>query len=182
MVAPRRAVRHLFSKRFSLSTEIVVRIEILSAGGEDPGGINSFIKVNGIEHSRNERGFNFVVLSCKSSEVISTDSFDVWSGISTVNRMITYINWIKNGSVVLISIKDEASFKMTKIAEQGIHSLGATTRLTLLQNKLVDLRYRASFALVARKGGRKPSWFMERAADRRRGPSRIKVYISLGFC
>ena len=155
---------------------------MLSAGGEDPGGINSFIKVNGIEHSRNERGFNFVVLSCKIGEVISTNIFDVWHSISEVNRMITYINWIKNGNVVLISIKDEASLRMTKMAEQVIHSLGATTRLTLLQSRLVDLRYRGSFALVARKGGRKPSWFMEKAADRRKGPSRIKVNISLASC
>ena len=163
---------------FSLA--YVLEIEISSAGFRDYGGRDSTIKVNGIDHSKNKRGFNFVILSGATGDVVSTESFDTYYRKSEANRMVTYINSIKNGSVVLISIRDEASWQMTQEAEQVMHSLGATTRLRATANiREYDKRYQGSFVLVTRKGGMKASWFAEKAADRGKGPSRVEVSIPL---
>ena len=160
-----------------LFAEKIIVIDLLSAGFEDPGGRNSRIKVDGIDYSKTERGVNIVVLSETSGAVISTGFFQVHrSGVA--QRMTDYINLIDNGNIVLISAEDEIGAGMTTQAEKAIHALGATTRL-VLKNGYSDVRYRASFALVAKKGEKKPAWFAEKAADRRKGPSRIQVEITL---
>ena len=162
-----------------LSAERIIIIDVLSAGFEDPGGRNSIIKVEGIDYSKSKRGMNIVVLSGKSGEVISTGFFEVFVA-NEPQRMTEYINLIGNGSIVLISAEDEVGAGMTTEAEKAIHALGATTRL-VLKNGYSDVRYRASFALVAKKGGKKPAWSAEKAADRGKGPSRIQVQIPLGW-
>ena len=121
-----------------------------------------------------------MILSGATGEVVSIEIFDTYYRQSEANRMITYINSVKNGSVVLISIRDEASWQMTQEAEQIIHSLGATTRLRVTANiREYDKRYQGSFVLVTKKGGRKPLWFAEKAADGGKGPSRVEVSILL---
>ena len=152
---------------------------MLSAGFEDPGGRNSIIKVEGIDYSKDRRGMNVVVLSGTSGEVISTGFFQVFV-TNEAQKMTEYINLIGNSNIVLISAEDEVANGMTTEAEKAIHALGATTRL-VLKNGYSDVRYRASFALVAKKGGDKPYWFVEKAADRGKGPSRIQVQIQLGW-
>ena len=159
-----------------------VEVEILSAGHEDLGGSNSIILVNGIDHSGIYRGFHIVVLSGNTGEFLGNRTIDTsyWPGTSA--KLITYISSIQNGSIVLIAINADAAKLLTKQAEQAVQSLGATTRLALVQNKTVDSRFRGSFAMVTRKGGAKPSWFVEKSASRRKGPSHIpKMSIPLDW-
>ena len=162
---------------YYLSTERTLRIEILSAGFEDPGGRNSVIKVEGTDYTKDHRGMNIAVLSEKSGEVISTGFFQVFVANES-QRMTEYINLIGNGNIVLISAEDEVGEGMTAEAEKAIHALGAKTRL-VLKNGYFDVRFRASFVLVAKKGGDKPYWFVEKAADRGKGPSSIQIQIPL---
>eukprot|EP00112_Aurelia_sp_Birch-Aquarium-sp1_P007652 Seg1836.3 transcript_id=Seg1836.3/GoldUCD/mRNA.D3Y31 product="Protein FAM3C" protein_id=Seg1836.3/GoldUCD/D3Y31 len=158
-----------------------VEIEILSAGHEDPGGGNSMITVNGINHSGIFRGFHIVVLSGKTGEFISKEAPDTSYYPGESARLINYISSVQNGSIVLMSVFGDAAKEMSTQAEQAVQSLGATTRLALVQkNNTVDSRFRGSFAMVTRKGGAKPSWFVEKSASRGKGPSHIpKMNIPL---
>ena len=134
-------------------------------------------RVDGIDYSKNMRGYNVVVLSGTSGEVNNNDVLEVHK-VNGANRMIGFMESIENGNIVLISAQDEVGDGMTTQAEKTVHALGATTRLVLLNGKY-DARFRGSFALVAKKGGDKPAWFAEKAADRRKGPSRIQIKIPL---
>ena len=159
-----------------------MQIEILSAGHEDPGGSNSIILVNGIDHSGRYKGFQIVVLSGKTGEFVRNATIDTSYFLGRSAKLITYISSIQNGSIVLIAVNADAAKLLTTQAEQAVQSLGATTRLALVQNKTVDSRFRGSFAMVTRKGGAKPSWFVEKSADRGKGPSYIpKMNIPLDW-
>ena len=139
----------------------------------------SFIKVNGIDYSRHDRGFNVVVLSGRNGDVVSTDSFDTCCCNYEADRMIVYINSTQKGNIVLISVEDDAAFSMTTEAELAIHSLGATARLTAGESGQESSRFRSTFVLVTRKGGDKPAWFVEKSADRGKGPSHIEISVPL---
>ena len=93
--------------------------------------------------------------------------------------MIVYLNSIQNGHIVLISVEDDAALSMTAEAELAIHALGATTRLIAGDSGEGSSKFRGTFALVTRKGGDKPAWFLEKSADRRKGPSYIKMSVPL---
>ena len=164
---------------YILSAEKILKIEVLSGGGSDPGGKQSIIKVNGIDYSRHGRGFNVVVLSGSNGDVISTGIFDTHCCQHEANRMIVYLNSIQNGHIVLISIGDDAAISMTAEAELAIHALGAKTPLTAGWMSYGSSRFRGTFALVTRKGRDKPTWFVEKSADKREGPSHIKMIVPL---
>ena len=93
--------------------------------------------------------------------------------------MIAYIGSTHEGHIVLISADDDAALSMTTEAELAIHALGATTRLTAGANGQSSSRFRSSFVLVTRKGGDKPAWFVEKSADRGKGPSHIEMSVHL---
>lgn len=94
--------------------------------------------------------------------------------------MIVYINSIQQGHIVLISVKDEAAWSMTTEAELAIHALGATTKLTVgTKDHATDQRFRGTFVLATRKGADKPAWFVEKSADRKKGPSHMDMSILL---
>ena len=164
----------------SPSAEKILQIELLSAGYADAGGSDSIIKVNGIDYSKKQRGFNVAILSGQNGDVISTERFDTCSTYKEANRMISYLSSTQDGCIILISVHHEAALSMTSEAERMIHALGSTTRLTTMGDRN-DTRYGGSFALVAKKGGNKPAWLAEKAEDREKGPSRIQVQIPIGW-
>ena len=165
----------------SASAEKILQIEILSAGFADASGSASIIKINGMDHSKKQRGFNVVVvLSGQNDDAISSERFDTCNTYKEADRMMSYLSSTQDGSIVLISVHHEAALSMTSSAERLIHALGATTRLTAMGGRN-DTRYGGSFALVAKKGGNKPAWLAEKAEDRGKGPSRIQVQIPMGW-
>ena len=169
-------------KRFvklPLFADKILKIEILSAGYDDPGGRNSIIKVDGIDYSKNKRGYNVVELSGTSGEVIKNDVLEVHE-VNGAIKMTGFMDSIEDSNIVLISAQDEASDGMTTQAEKTVYALGAITRL-VLKNGKDDVRFRGSFALVTRKDGEKPTWFAEKAADHRNCLLVIEIEIAIAF-
>ena len=157
----------------------MVHVNITSAGYNDLGGRRSYIIVNGTDYSKKTRGFNIVVVSDRTGKAISSGVFNPFLGPGESNRIIQYIASIHNGKIVLISVYDDASVGLTEAAEKAVHSLGATTRLRLVYKKTLDERFRGSFILLTRKGGFSPSWFVEKVANRGKGPVQVVTRVPL---
>ena len=129
--------------------------------------------MNGVERSLNRRGFNIVALSGKDGKLLKSDVFDTYRTADESKRMAQFIKAIPQNSVILVAITDEATHKLTQEGKQALFSIGATVDVRSNRDGL-SKKYRMSFAMVSRKGKKKPSWFSEKYAYRNKGSVTIK--------
>lgn len=136
------------------------------------------IKVNGVQRAKNWRGFNFVVLSGKNGALLHSRAFDTHGSEGESKKMVEFINSLGKNDIILIAIRDEATYNLSVDGQQALNSIGAT----------VDMRsngsdsspsFRMSFAMMTKKSKQKPSWFAQKHANRKDEPIKISKVISL---
>ncbi|MGE5141256.1 MAG: interleukin-like EMT inducer domain-containing protein, partial [Rudaea sp.] len=119
-----------------------VAIVVRSAGEEQ--GSFGHIYVNGVDASRNGRGYNLVVVDPNTGRVEASSSFDTFRSTAESERMAGFIAAIPEGRIVAAAVMDEASLNLSAGAVRALESLGAQQ----------DLRgkFRWSHALIGMKG------------------------------
>ena len=119
-----------------------VSIVTRSAGSEI--GDFGHIFVNGIDRSKNLRGYNTVVINENTEIVEASEVFDTFASKEESARMAEFIDKIPNGRIVAVAVRDEASRNLTEDAVNALRSIGATQ----------DLRgkFRWSHAVIGVKG------------------------------
>ena len=90
------------------------------------------------------RGMNVVVLDESSGNVLHEDSFDTHAHTSRSEAFASFINSLANGAIIVIAIKDAATYSLTESAMQAIESLGS--------NLIRQSQNRGSWAMVSKKG------------------------------
>ncbi|CAH3104487.1 unnamed protein product [Pocillopora meandrina] len=154
-------------------------VSVISQGFEDRkygpgrgpvlgGRSRAYIKVNGVEKSLGRRGINVVVISKRTGRTLRRVSFDTHGSVNHAKRFYSYIKKIPYGSVVAVSVQDEA-FRYGKRYLNVLKKIGAKGR---------NLRfgYRGSYALIGYKGHRR-WWIREASRRKRRGPSAVYMRI-----
>jgi arsenate reductase-like glutaredoxin family protein len=108
-------------------------------------GNSASIKVGEIETLKPaKRGLNVVVMGDDGS-IISVRSFDTWISQTYSNELIQFLSELKDGVLVLISVKDEAQRNLTGNAKKTLKDqLGSTM--------IYSLGYRQSWCIIGRKG------------------------------
>jgi len=101
----------------------------------------SVISINGKNLSANKRGFNVVVID---KGEIQKERFDTHGYPSEADRLARFLQSLKQGSLVILSVKDEASVSLTSSAMKELFNLGA-------QSDLRD-NPRCSYILIAKVG------------------------------
>ncbi|KAJ6250348.1 hypothetical protein M0813_16112 [Anaeramoeba flamelloides] len=108
-------------------------------------GNYSNIFINGVDYSFSKRGFNIVLFDPLSKCITYRACFDTWGSRNDVSHLVEFIKWIPIGTIVLISIKDEATKTMTTEAVSCLETLGASD---------FDVPYRGGYVLIGRKGAK----------------------------
>ncbi len=121
----------------------MMTIQIESAGFND--GNYASIKVDGSEKLQPaRRGLNVVVVNATAS-IISTKSFDTYGSTTASNEFEQFISGLGNDDVVLISVRDEAFYRLSATAKKAI-------REQLGSSKIDNLGFRHSWCIIGRKG------------------------------
>ncbi|CAF89758.1 unnamed protein product, partial [Tetraodon nigroviridis] len=94
-------------------------------------------------------GINIVVVDGKTGKVTDTNHFDMYSG--EVKPLISFLNAIEAGSIVLIASFDEPATKLDNEAKRLITELGSSS--------IGSLGFRDSWLFVGAKGAAKKSLF-----------------------
>ncbi len=116
-------------------------IQFESAGLVD--GNYSRILIHGENRSLNKRGINLVILSWHG-ELIKSLNFDTYKSSEESDSLATFLNQLPVGQIVVFSVKDDASYSLTKMARETIASMGS--------EKIYDLDMRDSWGMIAIKG------------------------------
>ena len=129
----------------SSSSAATITLQASSAGFLDPGyaGGIGYLYVDGVNYSVNARGVNLVVIDEISGKVLDSRRYDTFASSSYSNSLVSYINSLQTGRIVLVAVKDEATRYMTSAAINALYSLGASNW---------QQGYRGSWALIGKVG------------------------------
>ncbi len=116
-------------------------IHFESAGLVD--GNYSRILIQGKNRSLNKRGMNVAILSWHG-ELIKSLNFDTYKSSKESDSLANCLNQLPVGQIVVFSVKDDASYSLTKMARETIASMGS--------EKIFDLDMRDSWGMIAIKG------------------------------
>ena len=120
----------------------IIDIKIESAG-YDVGCYASIHVGKVLSTERSNRGLNVVVLADDGS-VVSSLVFDTHSSSRNSAEFVNVVKSLKDGTLVLIAINDEATSHLTDAAKSAIKQLGSS--------KIDEVEYRHSWCLIGRKG------------------------------
>lgn len=124
-----------------------VNIIAKSAGNEV--GNFAHIYVDNIDYSKNQRGYNIVVVNQYTGEVEQSESFDTRAepgGAENSQKMKKFLENVPEGKIVVGAVRDEASKYLTYPAFLQLKSIGGKTQLKRRTHK------RFSHALIGIKG------------------------------
>ncbi|MFQ5641095.1 MAG: C25 family cysteine peptidase, partial [bacterium] len=124
--------------------KIDFHLNVISAGHGSGFGNFCQIKVNGEDLSPNKRGFNLVTLNPVNGAVEEIRIFDTFKSQAISDSMAQFLNSLRDETVVLIGIKDDAQYSITESAYQALESLGS--------QRIRELQYRQSWAMIGVKG------------------------------
>ncbi|HEY6415442.1 MAG TPA: interleukin-like EMT inducer domain-containing protein, partial [Acidimicrobiales bacterium] len=130
--------------------------------GGQPWGNRASIEVNGVEHARNQRGYNLVALE-PAGRVLDARVFDTFADATASARLATWVAGLPPGTIVAGAVKDEASGWLEATAVGGLEALGVAGDLRG--------RYRESHAFVGVKGA-PPGSALEAL-----GPRRVELEV-----
>ena len=78
------------------------------------------IRVNGKDHSKDDRGFNIVILDYATGEVLGSESFNTQSDGGSSKAMSNFINSLKPATIVLVATRGNAD---TDLTDDGYNAL-----------------------------------------------------------
>jgi hypothetical protein len=124
------------------------RISVQSAGfrkGKNRSWYSKFfLGSEAIPNAPSCRGFNCIRLDKEDLNIHDMQFFDTHMRQNAAKEMIEFVKKIPDGDIVLVSVNDEASKKITDGVYAALRSLGGGRNL--------KLGYRASYALIGQKG------------------------------
>lgn len=147
----------------------------------------------------NSRGYNIAVLDEVTGAVLDMRNFDTWNRSGeyqiptngdkhlidrkttpAVDNMISFLNSIPNGRIVVVAVSDEGSDHMTKQAYDALASIGSAKAVQ--QGEISDpyagtrvIKFRESWTIIGRKG-LSPGQAIESYSSRGSGPALISSY------
>ncbi len=89
-------------------------------------------------------GLNVVVIDEKSFVVLDRKVFDTYADTSASVAFVKYVESLPLGRIVTIAVKDEATWHLTSAAREACTTIGS--------NRIHELKYRGSWAIVGFKG------------------------------
>jgi hypothetical protein len=92
------------------------------------------------------RGFNVVVLNNQNHLVLHNATYDTYGNPQAANLMISLLNSIPSGSIVLVGIQDSVANPVSSGIITALQSVGAT--------QAGNIALRSSYALMGVKGGK----------------------------
>jgi hypothetical protein len=145
--------------------------DIQVRSGGQPWGNRASIEVNGVEHARNQRGYNLVALE-PAGRVLDARVFDTFAEAAASARLARWVAGLPPGTIVAGAVKDEGSGWLDATAVGGLAALGVAGDLRG--------RYRESHAFVGVKGA-PPASAVEALGPRRVDLEVGRVAVGLGL-
>jgi hypothetical protein len=145
--------------------------DIQVRSGGQPWGNRASIEVNGVEHARNQRGYNLVALE-PAGRVLDARVFDTFAEAAASTRLARWVAGLPPGTIVAGAVKDEGSGWLDATAVGGLAALGVAGDLRG--------RYRESHAFVGVKGA-PPASAVEALGPRRVDLEVGRVAVGLGL-
>ena len=71
------------------------------------------IRVNGKDYSKDDRGFNIVILDYTTGEVLGSESFNTQTDGGSSKAMSNFINSLKPATIILVATRGNADTDMT---------------------------------------------------------------------
>eukprot|EP00434_Breviolum_minutum_P030827 symbB.v1.2.027259.t1/scaffold2785.1/size70456/2 len=123
--------------------EDMANVGVRSAGFAD--GNEAVFFANGVEFYRApSRGLTLVTVRSDGTRKDSA-TFDTMLDEGGSGELVSYVNSIEDGTMVLVGARDEASIHLSQAAKDAIKTLGAT--------QIDSISFRAGYGLVGVKGG-----------------------------
>lgn len=126
------------------TTGVLTPLSIVARSAGNEVGDFAHIYVRGDDHALNAVGYNVVVINPQQGAVEASAAFNTFSSADESARMARFIAGIREGRIVAVAVRDEASRYLTEDAVAALRSIGAS----------VDLRnkWRWSHAVIGVKG------------------------------
>lgn len=118
-------------------------VQVRSAGLVD--GNQALFFLNSEEIYRGNRGHNLVALDGVTGQVLVKRNFDTYGSQAQSDSLAAFLQRLPNQTIVLLAVADDGSSSLTANAKNAIIALGGSNA--------GQLKFRDSYALIARKGG-----------------------------
>ena len=105
------------------------------------------IRVNGKDYSKDDRGFNIVILDYTTGDVQASESFNTQSDGGSAKAMANFINSLKPATIILVATRGNADVDMNDDAYDALVSFPNLFRLRI-QSCIVILREIAGAVVV----------------------------------
>jgi len=100
---------------------------VVRSAGEEVGDF-AHIYLNGVDVSRNGRGYNLAAID-QEGVLLASDTFDTFALEQESVRMSEWIRQWPAGTIIAGAVRDEASTKLTESAIAGLQQIGVVTDL-----------------------------------------------------
>jgi hypothetical protein len=101
---------------------------LVRSAGQETGDF-AHIYVNGVDRSPNARGYNLVALDRNTGAFLDAASFDTHSDPSASARLAEWVRQWPAGTMLVGSVRDEASANLGQDAIDALRSLGVQSDL-----------------------------------------------------
>ena len=81
------------------------------------------IRVNGKDYSKDDRGFNIVILDYTTGDIQASESFNTQSDGGSAKAMANFINSLKPATIILVATRGNADVDMNDDAYDALVSL-----------------------------------------------------------
>ena len=95
------------------------------------------------------RGINVLAVAPDTGILSSVQNFDTWGDPTASAALLSYLLGLPNGTLVMFSVGDEASYRLTADTRSAIASWFGSQYIS-------TLAYQQSWALIGRKGAKTP--------------------------
>jgi len=145
--------------------------EIMVCSGSWDTPACSAISVNGVDYSQHKRGYNLVVIDIKTGKVEGSKAFDTHGSYSAGSFMLSYVNRLQFGKIVIAAIHDEGANEMSSWGYDALRRIGGKPPF--------QDNYRGSFALIGYKGMRDAyvPWIKQGSNERGKGPTVLRASL-----
>lgn len=126
--------------------EWLAEIQVSSAGLAD-GNFARF-SINGQSIFSGSRGISIVALDANTGQTLFQRSFDTYGSAAQSDTLAAFIQSLPDSTVVLAATMDDGATALRSPAIEALQSVGS--------QKIVQLKYRDSWALIGRKGVSQP--------------------------
>lgn len=109
-------------------------------------GYSAWIGVNGEDVGKNRygRGINVATLDNNRGSLLEFRNFDTHGNERAATELAEFISALAPGTIVVMAVQDEATYKLHERSRQACHSVGSAL--------IYQLDYGDSWAIIGQKG------------------------------